>query len=469
MQSETQRLSVKEKVGYSVGDTASNLYFQIFMLFITYFYTDVFGISARAAATMFLIGRIWDAVNDPIMGYIADRTNTKWGKFRPYLLWIVIPLGVLGVLTFTTPGFDSTGQLIYAYITYILLTMAYTAINVPYAALMAVITPSSEERTVVSTYRFVAVFAAQFIVQYAVLRLVSIFGRGNDAAGWPWAVACLSLLAITLYIITFVTTKERVKPIQEERTPFIQDLKDLFVTNKPWVFIGIATVFQLTFIVMRSSNIMYYFKYFVQDQQMSFLGNDYSFTFEGLASTFMLSGTALTITGAILTMKFSNLFDKAKTYAGFLGLAGISTGVYYFLSPENIFLIFGLNLVFSFSVGPVSVLQWAIYTDTADYSEWKTGRRATGLLMAASLFALKLGLAIGGALLAWLLAEYGFQPNVQQTVESIKGIILIMSFYPAVFALFGVIIMWFYPLSNDMMKKIEGELAEKRKLAGVNN
>jgi GPH family glycoside/pentoside/hexuronide:cation symporter len=469
MQSETQRLSVKEKVGYSVGDTASNLYFQIFMLFITYFYTDVFGISARAAATMFLIGRIWDAVNDPIMGYIADRTNTKWGKFRPYLLWIVIPLGVLGVLTFTTPGFDSTGKLIYAYITYILLTMAYTAINVPYAALMAVITPSSEERTVVSTYRFVAVFAAQFIVQYAVLRLVSIFGRGNDAAGWPWAVACLSLLAITLYIITFVTTKERVKPIQEERTPFIQDLKDLFVTNKPWVFIGIATVFQLTFIVMRSSNIMYYFKYFVQDQQMSFLGNDYSFTFEGLASTFMLSGTALTITGAILTMKFSNLFDKAKTYAGFLGLAGISTGVYYFLSPENIFLIFGLNLVFSFSVGPVSVLQWAIYTDTADYSEWKTGRRATGLLMAASLFALKLGLAIGGALLAWLLAEYGFQPNVQQTVESIKGIILIMSFYPAVFALFGVIIMWFYPLSNDMMKKIEGELAEKRKLAGVNN
>ena len=469
MQSETQRLSIKEKVGYAVGDTASNLYFQIFMLFITYFYTDVFGITARAAATMFLIGRVWDAVNDPIMGYIADRTNTKWGKFRPYLLWVVIPLGVLGVLTFTTPGFDSTGKLIYAYITYILLTMAYTAINVPYAALMAVITPSSEERTVVSTYRFVAVFAAQFMVQYSVLKLVGVFGGENEAAGWPWAVGILSLLAIVLYITTFSTTRERVKPIQIEKTPFIQDLKDLFVTNKPWVFIGIATVFQLIYIVIRSSNIMYYFKYFVQEQQFSFLGNNNSYSFETLASAFMLSGTAFTIIGAILTMKFSKFFDKAKTYAGFLGLGGIATALYYFLSPSDIVLIFILNFIFSFSVGPVSVLQWAIYTDTADYSEWKTGRRATGLLMAASLFALKLGLAIGGALLAWLLAEYGFQPNVEQTVESLNGIIMIMSFYPAIFAIIGMVIMWFYPLSNNKMMEIEKELTERRQSAGSNN
>jgi GPH family glycoside/pentoside/hexuronide:cation symporter len=468
MQPDTQRLSIKEKIGYAVGDTASNLYFQMFMLFLTYFYTDVFGISARAAATMFLVARIWDAVNDPIMGYIADRTSTRWGKFRPYLLWVAIPLGVLGVLTFTTPDFGSTGKLVYAYITYIILTMAYTAINVPYSALMAVITPSSKERTVVSTYRFVAVFAAQFIVQYSVLRLVSIFGGENESAGWPWAVAFLSLLAIILYIITFGTTKERVIPLKKDKTPFIQDLKDLFITNKPWLLIGIATIFQLTFIVMRSSNIMYYFKYFVKEQQMIFWGNSYNFTFEGLASTFMLTGTAMTITGAILTMKFSNLFDKAKTYASFLGLAGISTALYYFLSPDNLVLIFILNLVFSFSVGPVSVLQWAIYTDTADYSEWKTGRRATGLLMAASLFALKLGLAIGGALLAWLLAEYGFEPNTEQTAESIKGIILVMSFYPAIFAIVGMVIMWFYPLSNQMMTKIEEELTARRTSSGDN-
>jgi GPH family glycoside/pentoside/hexuronide:cation symporter len=462
MHSETQRLSVKEKLGYSVGDTASNLYFQIFMLFIIYFYTDVFGISARAAATMFLIGRIWDAVNDPIMGHIADRTKTRWGKFRPYLIWVIIPLGVLGVVTFITPDLGSTGKLVYAYVTYILLTMAYTAINVPYSALMAVLTPSSEERTVVSTYRFVAVFAGQFIVQYSILKLVSIFGRGDDTLGWPWAMACLSLLAIVLYLITFITTKERVKPLTEQKTPFIQDLKDLFITNKPWVLIGIATIFQLTFIVMRSSNIMYYFKYFVRDQQMSFFGSNYSFSFKDMATAFMLSGTAMTIVGAILTMKFSNFFDKAKTYVGFLGLAGIISGIYYFLSADNLVIIFILNLVWSFSVGPVSVLQWAIYTDTADYSEWKTGRRATGLLMAASLFTLKMGLAIGGALLAWLLAEYGFVPNQVQTAESINGIILIMSFYPAVFAIIGMVIMWFYPLTNKMMIKIEEELNAQR-------
>ncbi len=462
MHSNSQKLSVKEKLGYSVGDTASNLYFQMFMLFITYFYTDVFGITARAAATMFLIGRIWDAVNDPIMGYIADRTNTKWGKFRPFFIWIALPLGVLGVITFTTPDFGSVGKLAYAYITYILLTMAYTAINVPYSALMAVITPSSSERTVVSTYRFVAVFAAQFIVQYSVLRLVSIFGKESEAIGWQWAMVFLGALAIILYMITFSTTKERVKPLRQEKTPFKQDLKNLFITNKPWVLIGIATVFQLIFIVMRSSNIMYYFKYYVQDQQMNWFGNNYNFSFENLATTFMLSGTAMTITGAILTMKFSNLFDKARTYAGFLGVAGISGALYYFLKPDNIILIYGLNLIWSFSIGPVSVLQWSIYTDTDDYSEWKTGRRATGLLMAASLFALKLGLALGGALLALILAEYGFVANQQQSAESINGIVLVMSIFPAIFAIIGMIIMWFYPLNNKMMIKIETELSARR-------
>ena len=208
---------------------------------------------------------------------------------------------------------------------------------------------------------------------------------------------------------------------------------------------------------------MYYFKYFVQDQSFSFLGNTYHFSFESLASAFMLSGTVMTIIGAILTMKFSTLFDKAKTYLAFMVLAGISTGVYFFLNPQNLILIFTLNLIFSFSVGPISVLQWAIYTDTADYSEWKTGRRATGLLMAASLFALKLGLAIGGAFLAWLLSQYGFIPNEQQTAEALRGIVLIMSIYPAVFAIIGAVIMWFYPLSNAMMVTIEQELTARRK------
>jgi GPH family glycoside/pentoside/hexuronide:cation symporter len=233
MQADTPRLSVKEKIGYSIGDTASNLIFQMYVLFLLYFYTDVFGITAKAAATMFLVARIWDAVNDPIMGYFADRTSSKWGKFRPYMLWAAIPLGVIAVLTFTTPDFDSAGKLIYAYFTYILLTMVYTIINVPYSALMAVLTPNSAERAIVSSFRFVAAFIGQFIVQYSVLRLVSIFADGNERAGWQGAVAVLALLAIILYLITFFSTKERVKPISEEKNPLLQDMKDLFITNKP--------------------------------------------------------------------------------------------------------------------------------------------------------------------------------------------------------------------------------------------
>jgi GPH family glycoside/pentoside/hexuronide:cation symporter len=465
MKTETQKLKIGEKIGYSLGDAASNLYFQMYMVFITYYYTNVFGITARATAIMFLIGRIWDAFNDPIMGYLADRTKTRWGKFRPYLIWFAIPLGVLGVLTFTTPDLSKDIlKLVYAYITYILMTMAYTAVNVPYSALMAVITPSPKERTVVSSYRFVAAFTMQFIVQWFFLKFVDVIGGEDKQLGWQWSMIILASFSIVLYMITFATTKERVQPIKKEKTPFLEDLKNLFTVNKPWVLIGIATVFQLIFIVVRTSNIMYYFQYFVQGHEMTLFGNNYSFSFNLLARTFMVTGTVMTITGAVLTMKFSNYFDKAKTYAGFLGLAGISAGLTYLLSPDNIVLIYVLNLIFSFSVGPVSVLQWAIYTDTDDYSEWKTGKRATGILMAASLFALKLGLAVGGALLAGLLAIVGFDADLpKQTDEAVNGIVLSMSILPAIFAIIGVVIMWFYPLTNKMMVKIEQELTARRK------
>jgi GPH family glycoside/pentoside/hexuronide:cation symporter len=479
MKPEEKKLSIGEKIGYSLGDTASNLFFQTFILFLLYFYTDVFGITAKTAVTMFLVARVWDAINDPIMGMIADRTKTRWGKFRPYLIWGIIPFAVLGILTFTTPGqgasvnlgflkltvpeFSAAGKIVYAYITYILLTMTYTLINVPYSALMAVITPDSDERTVISSFRFVAAFVGQFIVQYAILKLVSVFADGNEAKGWQLAMAVLSALAVILYFITFSTTKERVKPIKEEETPFSQDLSDLF-ENEPWVMIALATIFQLIYNVMRNGNIIYYFKYFVQDQQMVFFGKTWMFTFQELTTVFMLSGTVMTILGAILAIKFSRMFDKSKTYAGSLGITAIVTAIYYFFGPKDIIPMFALNLIISFAIGIVSVLQWAIYTDTTYYSEWKTGRRASGLLMSASLFALKYGIAMGSALLAFVLARYGFEANVQQTPETLKGIRLVMSIYPAIIAFAAVFLMWFaYPLTNKMLAKIEDELSERRK------
>ncbi len=461
MQNITEKLSLKEKIGYSVGDTASNLFFQTFMLFLLYFYTDVFGLPAATVGTLFLITRIWDAFNDPIMGTIADRTNTRWGKFRPYILIFALPFGIMGVLTFTTPDFDATGKLIYAFITYNLLMMMYTAVNVPYSALMGVITSNSMERTELSTFRFVAAFIGGIIVQASTISLVKYFGNGNEAVGWQWAMGTLAGLAFILFFITFVTTKERVHPPKEQKNVLRQDLKDLF-SNKPWLLIAGATIFQLLLIVIRNSSIMYYFKYYVQDQQINLFGYSMDLSFEALASSFMLSGTIVTILGAILTKWFAKKFDKKNTYAGFLTLSAVTITLFYFLRPENVILIYILNLVFSFSFGPVSVLQWAMYTDAADYSEWKNKRRATGLIMAASLFALKVGLTLGGAIVGWSLALFGFVANQAQTQETLNGIIMLMSIIPAVFGFIGGALMFFYPLTNKMMVKIEEELISRR-------
>jgi GPH family glycoside/pentoside/hexuronide:cation symporter len=455
-----KKLSFGEKVGYSLGDAASNIFFQTFILFVPIFYTDVFGLSTTAITVMFLVTKIWDAVNDPMMGIIADRTKSRWGKFRPYILWFAIPFGVLGVLTFTTPHFSLNGRLIYAYVTYTLLMMLYTIVNVPYSALMGVMTPNSDERTVLSQFRFIAAFIATTFVQLSVIWLVvRIGGNENSPFGWRWAMTILSTIAVVLLFITFFTTKERVQPPKGQKTPFTRDLMDLF-TNLPWVLIGIASVFQLIYIVMRGGSIAYYFKYFVETKEISWLGNF------PMVSVFMVSGTMMTILGVILTNFFSKRMGKGATYTGFLGLAGVTTGLFFFLKPDSIIPMFILQMITSFSVGPVSVLQWAIYTDTADYSEWKKGRRATGLVMSAGLFALKLGIALGVSAMAWILGLYGYQPNEVQTEQGIMGIRMIMSIYPAIFAFLGMAFMIFYPLGKKDMDQIELDLVERRRQRG---
>lgn len=455
------RLSLKEKIGFSLGDMASNLFFQTFIVFLPIFYTDVFGISAAAMGTMFLATRVWDAVNDPLMGMIADRTNTRWGKFRPYIAGFAIPFAVAGFLTFTTPNFDSSGKIIYAYITYTLLLMLYTAVNVPYSALMGVITPNSMERTEVSTFRFVAAFIGQTIVGAVTLSLVGFFGKGDAHVGWQWTMGCFGVVAAILFFITFASTKERVLPPKEQKTNIKQDLKDLF-KNKPWLLIAGATIFQLTYIVMRGSTTAYYFRYYVHDQQLVLFGNTINLSVDAFTSSFITMGTISTLIGAILTMWFSKRLDKKNTYAGFLTASAVFSGFFYFLQPGNVILIYLLNVLVSFFFGSVSVLQWAMYTDTADFGEWKMGRRATGLIMAASLFALKLGLTLGGAIVGWVLAYYGFVANQPQTPGTLKGIVLLMSIYPAIIGIIGGLLMIFYPLTNTMMVKIEEDLTARR-------
>ncbi len=458
-----QKLSIREKVGYSLGDTGSNLFFQTFIYFMLFFYTDVFGITAKAAGTMFLVTKIWDAVNDPIMGMIADRTNTRLGKFRPYLVWFAIPFGVLGVLTFTTPELSYGGKLIYAYVMYTLLMMAYTAVNVPYSAIMGVMTPNSIERTVVSSFRFVAVFAALFFIQYFIPTMTE--DAVNPQKSWQLTMTIISGLAVILFLIAFFSSKERVQPPKGQKTPFKQDLIDL-ATNKAWLLIGIATVLQLLFLCMRGGSTYYYFAYFVKDQELTLFGKAYALSYSRLFSIFTMSGTVLTIVGAILTTSISKIFGKSITYAVFLGIAGVSSGLIIFAGSQDVAFIFILNLIASFAVGPVSVLQWAIYADAADYSEWKRGRRATGLVMSASLFMLKLGIALGATANAWILAAYGYQPNQEQTETGLLGIRMVMTVYPSIFAIVGMVLMFFYPLGKKEMEQVEMDLIERRRQRG---
>lgn len=456
------RLSLKEKIGYSLGDMASNLYFQIFVAFIPIFYTDVFGLPAAVMGTMLLVPRILDAITDPIMGMIADRTKSRWGKFRPYLLLIAPFLAIGGVLTFTTPGFGETGMLVYAYATYIFLVLCYTAINVPYSALMGVMTPNSLERTEVSSFRFVAAFAGQFVVNSTLLWLVITLGRGNEQAGWQLTMLVYGILAVVLMSITFFASRERILPPKTQQSNVKLDLKELF-KNKAWLFIGIATLLQLTYIVMRSSAIPYYFRYYVMDQELVIFGRSFEFSYTVITSAFLTSGTVVTLIGAILTKFFTKRIDKKQIYSLFLLSSGLISCLLFFMQPNNLIPMFAINLVASFLLGSVSVIQWAIYTDTADYGEWKFGRRNTGLIMAASLFALKLGLTLGGAIVGWMLEIHGFVSGIPQSEDTLVGIRLLLSIYPAIFAVVaGLLIIFKYPLSDKKMVEIEKDLTARR-------
>jgi len=723
------RLSVKEKIGYGLGDTASNLYFQMFINFLLFFYTDVFGIPAAVAGTLFMVSRFWDAVNDPMMGIIADRTNTRWGKFRPYLLWMMLPLAVIGVLTFTTPELSLQGKIIYAYVTYILMMMAYTAINIPYSALLGVLSPHSKQRTSASTYRFVLAFAGAFIVQGATLPLVNFLGHqdrgislsgsivkieevdtrtsriiveadnghhktsqeflvkidrpgeappavhnpvgdmlleqgfgtrkialgeifqgspgdrlvyeassgetgvveaavesdsvlilrekgpgisritltafdehkrkkdysftvrinetGNDppvltegipdrtyepksgrhtvdlsehftdrdgdrlvfgassgdkaaasvdiagneavfeirnagiskiiitavdgrgglaadsfyvkvesgkndppaiissfnnialnkgfgeysvdvskafidpegkdltysvrkvdvARGFQYTLVIYGVMACVLFYLTFALTKERVQPSKDQQTSLRKDLRNL-LRNRPWMILLVMSMFTLGYVIIRMGTIMYYFKYYIEN--------------ELLASLFMVTGTVAVIIGVACTDFLSKRLGKKRLYLIVMGLASVFTIIFYYVPKDQIVLMFAVNIIISFVMAPQAPLLWAMYADTVDYSEWKYGRRATGLIFSAATFSQKFGMALGGGLAGWLLARFNFQPNVTQSPETLAGIRLMMSYIPVVGTAIAVVAALFYELDDKTMERIEKELAERK-------
>lgn len=457
-----QKLSIKEKVGYGFGDLASVLYWQTISAYLLYFYTDVFGITAAAAGTMILISRVWDGINDVMMGMIADRTTTRWGKFRPYLLWVSVPIGVVAVFTFTTPDLSPAGKLIYAYVTFNLLMMLYTAINIPYSSLLGVITPDPLERTTVSSYKYVFAYISGTIVSAFALPLTQYFGNGDEARGWQITMTVFAAAAVVFFLITFVSTKERVTPPKAQKSSIGQDLRDLF-SNKPWVILLFTTLMMILFVATRMSVTAHYFKYYVGDQQFTIFGKTYTYGFIALTSAFNAIGQWLAILGVIFVNFFAKKVGKKRAFLTLFVTATVCTAAYFVLEPQQVVLMFALQIVGSFTGGPLSPLIWAMYADSADYSEWRTGRRATGLVFSASTMSQKFGWAIGTFVAGVLLSTFGFQANVAQNPEVLFGLKSLMSIIPSAAGIVAIILILFYKLDEKLMSQIETELSARRK------
>jgi GPH family glycoside/pentoside/hexuronide:cation symporter len=589
----SQRLSLKEKIGYGFGDAASSMFWKLFGMYLMFFYTDVFGITAVAAGTMMLITRMGDAVIDPLIGIMGDRTNTRWGKFRPYLLWIAVPFGIIGILTFTTPSLSLNGKIIYAYVTYSLMMIIYSLINVPYASLMGVMTSDGKERTTLATFRFIFAFGGSFLVLglyqplfdsfgtknvsnfpvekcntkvdtsnnflpsktfiwtrqnieqkeplndsllYIVTKIITktsdsfkigilnrktnetswfIFPKGLDTlglhrngttsdvqikltkitsvenlvnpndlklvinqlssseikftklaikeinyrSGIQKAATVIAILAVLFFLITFLWTRERIKPISE-KTSLVDDLKDL-TKNSPWFILlgaGISTIF---FNTIRDGGALYYFNYYYKGPGNITLGTNLILA---ISTIYLLLGQAANIVGVILAKPVSDKIGKKNTFLiAMLGAAGLSL-IFYSLDKSNITMIYTFQVLISVCAGIIFPLVWSMYADSADYSEWKSGRRATGLVFSAASMSQKFGASIGMYIVGLLLALYGYHAGEDQTQHTQQGIRLMLSFYPAMGAFLAAFFMFIYPLKESFMEKIETELAERRSL-----
>ncbi|WP_076411111.1 MFS transporter [Shewanella sp. UCD-KL12] len=503
------KLSVKEKLGYAMGDAAANLVWRGALAYLAVFYTDTFGLTASAAALLFLVVRLSDGVTDIIMGMVADRTSTRWGKFRPWILWSTPFLALFMVLCFSTPDLSDQNKLIYAYVTYIGLTLAYTFNNVPYSALMGVMTPSDTERTSLSGFRFAGAFGGGLLVMGFLPDLVALFGAGDDAKGYQHTMYLFAVILMTLMVITFITTKERVTPAIDESSKLSTELRDLsknlpfiilpllattlffyyrnlysgiffvivmalmwlvikrlinqdtdkisrtqrdmidLLTNKPWLILLGMGFLTMMFNGIKYGVIAYYFKYQVGDELM--------------AGKYFIALLIVSILGALSTGYLARKWGKQKLFIISLLLSGLLTAAFYWVPNGNISAIFILGCSAEFFAAMMPTLFFSMLGDSADYSEWKNGRRATGLIYSAGTFVQKTGGGFAGALVLVVLAGYGYDGMDSSTIEaSLPGMQLLMSWIPASFAFAGVILMLFYPLGCKQNQHIGEELAKRR-------
>lgn len=457
--------SLKDKIGYGFGDMASSMFWKIFSYYLPFFYAHIFGIGLEHAAVLFLITRIWDAVSDPMMGIIADRTNTRWGKYRPYVLWFAVPFAVCSVLLFTTPDFSQAGKLVWAYVTYILMMTVYTGINVPYGAMLGVITPSSAEKTVFSSYRMFFAYGGSFIALAAWEPLCNLFRNGfgmTAAGGWQWAMIVIAIACAVLFFFCFRMTRERVKTVSTVSVG--SDLSKLLRNGPWWLLIGAALSTNL-FNTVRGSTVAFYFADLVAaDASLSIFG----LTFAFFAGLFLAIGELFNMVGVMITVPVVRLLGKKNCFIGVnLMLAMLSILFFYVPLQTTVgyWIMLVLQILISVCTGIVSPLVWSMYADVSDYSELKYHTASTGLIFSSASMAQKFGSAFGGSGALWLLSAFGYVTyeldsgvTVVQTAQALDGLRYLMSYIPAAVAIFGAFILLFYPLTTSRMAEIDGKL-----------
>lgn len=489
----SNKITLREKVGYSLGDVAANLVFQMMMIFQLKFYTDIFGLDGAIAGSVLLIARVVDAFVDPTVGIITDRTNTRWGKYRPWVLWTSVPFCVFYVLAFWNPGIEDKGLVaVYATVSYVLLMTMYSFNNTPYSSLGGVMTGDIRERTSITSIRFVGSTIAQFVVQGLTLPLVSKFGGGDDRHGWLCTISLFAAVCLVCFIITFLSARERIAPPPQQKMNVREDVREL-VANVPWRSMFVLTLFVFITLAMWGSAMSFYFQSYVDQTALyAFLGDVGLVTTDGEQtgvghallgafnlvahsesdayaigfSLFNMVGAIVQFFGVIALSTFlANRYGKKQTFIVCLALTAVFTAMFYLPRPDDVRLMFVLCVLKSLAYAPTVPLLWAMIGDVADHIEYVNHRRATGLCFSGVVFALKAGLGLGGAFAGLILSAFGFQSGgaVMQSQSAIAGIQIASSIVPAVLFGIGVVALFFYPITKQFNEKMQAELAERRK------
>lgn len=474
------RVTLREKVGYGFGDMASSMFWKIFGMYLLFFYTRVFGITPAAAGTMFLVTRIWDSLNDPLMGLIADRTHSRWGRYRPYLLWGALPFAAIGVLTFWTPDLGMTGKLVWAYVTYTAMMMVYTLVNVPYASLLGVMTPDTRLRNIFSSYRMFFAYAGSLITFMVLQPLVDLFARklgggeesilrdsvaGSDIAisgmpeAWTCAVAVIGIICAVLFWLCFRWTRERIQVPNDPnaRGSVLVDLKSL-LRNAPWWILLVAGVAVLLFNSIRDGVAIFYFTDYVRSAyKLPHLGWT-------LGTIYLLLGQLGNMAGVALAVPLASRFGKKSAFALAMATAAVLSVLFFGLRPDELGWLFALQALTSIAAGVVLPLLWSMYADIVDYEEFRSGRRPTGLILSSSSMSQKLGWAFGGAVTGWLLTAFHYdQSAAVQSADAVYGVRLMMSWLPAAGSLLATAAILLYPLNEKRMNRIADALNQRRK------